>query len=45
VFRQVVSLWGTPQIDLFASRQSAQLARFMSWRAADLPEAIDVTFP
>jgi hypothetical protein len=41
VFGQVVSLWGTPQIDLFASRQSAQLARFMSWRAADQPEAID----
>jgi hypothetical protein len=41
VFRQVSTLWGTPQIDLFASRQSAQTARFMSWRAADSPEAID----
>jgi hypothetical protein len=41
VFRQMVSLWGTPQIDLFVSRQSAQVARFMSWRAADFPEAID----
>jgi hypothetical protein len=41
IFRLIVSLWGTPQIDLFASRQSAQLARFMSWRAADLLEAID----
>jgi hypothetical protein len=27
--------------DLFASRQSAQTLRFMSWRAADNPEAID----
>jgi hypothetical protein len=41
VFHQMVSLWGTPQIDLFASRQSAQCRRFMSWRAADKPEAVD----
>jgi hypothetical protein len=41
VFLQMVSLWGTPQIDLFASRQSAQCRRFMSWRAADEPEAVD----
>ena len=41
VFSQMVSLWGTPQIDLFSSRQSAQLRRFMSWRAADKPEAVD----
>jgi hypothetical protein len=41
VFHQISSLWGTPQIDLFASRQSAQTTRFMSWRAADSPEAID----
>jgi hypothetical protein len=41
VVHQMVSLWGTPQIDLFASRQSAQFPRFMSWRAADQPEAVD----
>jgi hypothetical protein len=41
VFHQISSLWGTPQIDLFASRQSAQTARFISWWAADSPEAID----
>jgi hypothetical protein len=41
VFRQIVSLWGTPQIDLLASRQSVQVGLSMSWRAADLPEAID----
>ena len=40
VFCQVVSLWGTPQIDLFASRQSALLARSLSWRSAVLLEAI-----
>jgi hypothetical protein len=31
VFHQILSLWGPPQIDLFASRQSAQTLRFMSW--------------
>jgi hypothetical protein len=41
VVSQMVSLWGTPQIDLFASRQSAQCRRLMSWRAADEPEAVD----
>jgi hypothetical protein len=41
VFQQILSLWGPPQIHLFASLQSAQTTRFMSWRAADSPEAID----
>jgi hypothetical protein len=41
VFLRISSLWGTPQIDLFALRQSAQTVRFMSWRAADSPEAIN----
>jgi hypothetical protein len=41
IFRMISSLWGLPQIDLFASLQSAQTTRFMSWRAADSPEAID----
>jgi hypothetical protein len=41
VFLQISSLWGPPKIDLFASRQSAQTLRFMSWRATDNPEAID----
>jgi hypothetical protein len=41
VFQQISSLRGPPQINLFASRQSAQTARFMSWRAADFPKAID----
>jgi hypothetical protein len=30
VFHLISSLWGQPQIDLFASRQSAQTLRFMS---------------
>jgi hypothetical protein len=41
VYLQISSLWGPSQIDLFASRQSAQTLRFMSWRATDNPEAID----
>jgi hypothetical protein len=41
VFHQISSLLGPPQIDLFASCQSAQTLRFMSWRATDTPEAID----
>jgi hypothetical protein len=41
VFPRISSLWGPPQIDLFASLQLAQTMRFMSWRAADSPEAID----
>jgi hypothetical protein len=41
VFRGISSLWGPPQIDLFASLQSTQTTRFMSWRAADSLEAID----
>jgi hypothetical protein len=41
VFCQVSTLWGTPQIDLFTSRQLVPTARFMSWRAADSPEAIN----
>jgi hypothetical protein len=42
VFRQISSLWGPPQINLFASLQLTQMTRFMSWRAADSPEAIDM---
>jgi hypothetical protein len=41
VFHQMSTLWGSPQIDLFASRQSAQTQRFYSWRAANAPETID----
>jgi hypothetical protein len=41
VFRMISSLWVPPQIDLFASLELAQTTRFMSWRAADSPEAID----
>jgi hypothetical protein len=41
VFHQISALRGPPQIDIFASCQSAQTSRFFSWDAADAPEAID----
>jgi hypothetical protein len=41
IYLQMLTMWGPPQINLFASRQSAQMQRFYSWRAADAPEAID----
>ena len=41
VFLQIVACKGLPQIDLFASRLSAQLSRFFSWDAADSPESLD----
>lgn len=30
VFQQIVQRWGTPLVDLFASRNNAQLPRFFS---------------
>jgi hypothetical protein len=41
MFWMISSLWGPPQIDLFASLQSPQMTCFMSWRATVSPEAID----
>jgi hypothetical protein len=41
IFLQIMACKGLPQIDLFASRQSAQTIRFFSWDAADSLEAID----
>jgi hypothetical protein len=41
VFLQIVACKGLPQVDLFASRRSAQTTRFFSWDAADSPEALD----
>jgi hypothetical protein len=41
IFHQMSTLWGPPQINLFASRELAQTQHFYSWKAADAPEAID----
>jgi hypothetical protein len=40
VFLQIVACKGLPQIDLFASRQSAQTSRFFSWDAAEAIDAL-----
>ena len=37
VFRNITSRWGTPDIDLFASRLNFQIKPFVSWKAD--PEA------
>ena len=41
VFGKICRLWGTPQIDLFASTESAQLPRFVAWGEAPRAEAFD----
>ena len=32
VFQQITKLWGTPEIDLFASRLNSQLPKYASWK-------------
>lgn len=32
VFKKLTELWGVPQIDMFASRCSKQVARYVSWK-------------
>ena len=41
VFRRICHRWGLPQIDLFASTESAQLPRFLAWGDAPTAEAFD----
>ena len=41
VFKKICLLWGRPQIDLFASTDSAQLPRFVAWGESPLAEAFD----
>ena len=41
VFRALNKLWGPFQVDLFATRFSAQVPRFFSWRADPEAEATD----
>ena len=41
VFAELNHLWGPLDVDLFASRLSAQLPRFYSWRTDPQAEAID----
>ncbi|XP_073446125.1 uncharacterized protein [Dendrobates tinctorius] len=41
IFTRIVSLWGLPEIDLFATRENRQLRRFASLKIADNPEILD----
>lgn len=41
IFKQLCHKWGTPDIDLFASRLNAQVARFCSWKPDPECELVD----
>ena len=41
LFQRLVHLWGLPEIDHFATQQSAQLDRFFAWGQAQGAEAFD----
>ena len=40
-FANICSVFGTPEIDIFASRLNTQLQRFISWRPDPEAEAVD----
>ena len=41
IFTQLCSFFGTPVIDLFASKLNAQLRRYISWKPDPCAEAVD----
>ncbi|XP_069588445.1 uncharacterized protein [Ranitomeya imitator] len=41
IFRDIVSLWGQPQIDLFATRRNKKVRKFASLSLADHPDILD----
>jgi len=41
VFQDICKQFGTPDIDIFASRLNAQLARYFSWKPDPRAEAVD----
>ena len=41
IFQKLCQIWGSPQIDLFATEMSAQLPRFYAWGEAPNAEAFD----
>ena len=41
VFQSIVDIWGSPDVDMFASRLNAQLDRYVSWGPDPDAEAID----
>ena len=42
IFLRLTRVFGTPEIDLFASQQSTQVPRFISWSKEDSAEGFDV---
>ena len=42
LFEHIITLWGTPSVELFASRLNYQLKPFVSWRADPEAMAMDV---
>lgn len=41
IVSQIFTIWGTPQIDLFASRLKKQLHRYAAWKPDPNAEIID----
>ncbi|XP_069596916.1 uncharacterized protein [Ranitomeya imitator] len=41
IFRDIVSLWGQPQVDLFATRRNKKVRKFASLSLADHPDILD----
>jgi hypothetical protein len=46
LFEEICTLWGTPEVDLFASRLNNKLQRYVSWHPEPLSWKVDAfTFP
>ncbi|XP_069811274.1 uncharacterized protein [Dendropsophus ebraccatus] len=41
IFQKIVRLWGSPEVDLFATRENRQIDRFYSLSPMDKPMAVD----
>ncbi|XP_069586294.1 uncharacterized protein [Ranitomeya imitator] len=41
IFQDIVSLWGRPQVDLFATRKNKKVRKFASLSLADHPDILD----
>merc|ERR1711980_68690 len=40
-FNKLTGIWGTPEIDLFATKESTQVRRFFAWNNEKEAEAVD----
>lgn len=41
IFNKITHIWGTPDIDLFASRLNTQLPKYISWKPDPFAAAVD----